>query len=224
MAVILGIIFDVDGVLCDSEPFICEAACRMFAQRHHLQVKPEDFVPFVGAGENRYVGGVAEKYGLKIDIEADKALTYQIYLQIIKGRLGPLPGAVEFIADARHRGLRLAVATSADRVKMDGNLAQIGLPATAFDACITGNDIERKKPFPDIFLKAADRLGLPAANCIVIEDAPNGVAAAKAAGSACLGLTSSFSAQTLRDCGADWVAPDLAHRPQEFLDVLPIPA
>ncbi|MCE5199878.1 HAD hydrolase-like protein, partial [bacterium] len=58
---IRGIIFDMDGVLVDSEPFICEAAMRMFAE-HGITVKPEDFLPFVGAGEDRYVGGVAEKY------------------------------------------------------------------------------------------------------------------------------------------------------------------
>ena len=58
-----GVIFDMDGVLLDSEPFICKAACMMFAERG-LAVKPEDFLPFVGAGENRYIGGVAEKYGL----------------------------------------------------------------------------------------------------------------------------------------------------------------
>ena len=96
-----GVIFDMDGVLCDSEPFICEAACRMFAERHGVTVRPDDFIPFVGAGENRYLGGVAEKHGVALDLEADKARTYDIYLEIIQGRLQPLPGAPEFIADCR---------------------------------------------------------------------------------------------------------------------------
>ena len=64
-----GVIFDMDGVLCDSEPFICEAACRMFHETHRVAVRPEDFVPFVGMGENRYLGGVAEKHGIRLDIE-----------------------------------------------------------------------------------------------------------------------------------------------------------
>jgi HAD superfamily hydrolase (TIGR01509 family) len=213
MAAIQGIIFDMDGVLCDSERFICEAACRMFKEQHNLTVKPDDFVPFVGAGENRYLGGVAEKYGIQWNLEQDKARTYAIYLQIITGRLPPLPGAVEFIRKCRARGLKLAVASSADKIKVDGNLAEVGLPATTFDACVTGNDVERKKPDPQIFLLAAQRLGLPAGRCIVVEDAPNGIKAAKAAGSRCLGLTTSFDDQTLRSAGADWTATDLAHLP-----------
>src|SRR5512146_124494 len=85
-----GVVFDMDGVLCDSEPFICEAATRMFAERYGLAVCREDFVPFVGAGENRYLGGVAEKHGVRLDLESDKKRTYDLYLQIIRGRLRPL--------------------------------------------------------------------------------------------------------------------------------------
>ena len=216
-----GVIFDMDGVLCDSEPFICEAACRMFAELHHLTVSPEDFVPFVGTGENRYLGGVAEKHGVKLDLERDKRRTYQIYLEIIRGRLEPLPGARDFLADCRRRGLKLAVATSADRIKMEGNLAQIGLPPETFDVTVNGLDIERKKPHPDIFLLAARRLGLPAASCLVVEDAPNGIQAGRAAGSRCLGLTTSFDAATLRQAGAEWTAPDLSRVPEEILSAAP---
>lgn len=209
-----GVIFDMDGVLCDSEQYICEAACRMFREVHHTTVQPGDFLPFVGAGENRYLGGVAEKYGLPFDLERDKARTYAIYLEIIHGRLTPLPGAVEFIRNCRAKGLKLAVATSADRVKLVGNLREIGIPEDRFDAVITGNDVERKKPDPEIFLLAAQYLGLSAAATVVVEDAPNGVQAAKAAGANCLALTTSFGEKTLRAAGADWIAPDLAHVPR----------
>jgi len=210
---IQGVIFDMDGVLCDSEEFIAKAGCRMFAETYGVTVCPEDFVPFVGTGEDRYLGGVAEKYGLAWDLEGDKTRTYEIYLEIIRGRLDPLAGAVEFIGACRAAGAKLAVATSADRVKMDGNLAEIGVPAERFDVCLTGCDVEHKKPHPEIFLAAAARLGLVPEQCLVVEDAPNGVQAAKAAGTKCLGLTTSFTEVELRDAGADWIAPDLAHVP-----------
>jgi HAD superfamily hydrolase (TIGR01509 family) len=213
-----GVIFDMDGVLCDSEPFICEAAIRMFADRHRVKALPGDFVPFVGAGEDRYLGGVAEKHGVQLDLEADKKYTYDTYLQIIRRRLQPLPGVREFIAACRDRGLKLAVATSADLVKLQGNLREIGVPMTTFDACVNGLEVEHKKPDPEIFLLAAERLGLPASDCLVVEDAPNGIRAGKAAGARCLGLTSSFDAKTLRAAGADWIAPDLAHAPKALLD------
>lgn len=210
-----GVIFDMDGVLCDSEPFIAAAAIEMFRQTYGIRATRADFAPFVGAGEDRFIGGVAEKYGVKLTMPRDKARTYEIYLETIKGKLLPLPGAVPFIHDCRARGLKIAVATSADRVKLVGNLAQIGVAAQTFDAVVTGDDVERKKPDPQIFLLAATRLNLPPANCLVIEDAPNGIRAGKSAGSRCLGITTTFDGGTLREAGADLVAADLAHVPPE---------
>ena len=210
-----GVIFDMDGVLCDSEPFIYEASRRMFVETYGINPKAEDFFPFVGAGEDRFIGGVAEKYGIRLDTERDKARTYVIYLEIIRGKLKPLPGVGEFVRRCRERGLKIAIASAADLVKVAGNMGQIGLSAKLFDAVLTGNDVRRKKPDPEIYLAAAARLGLRAENCLVVEDAPNGLRAGKAAGAACLGLTTKFDAATLRAAGADWVAPDLAHAPED---------
>ncbi len=211
----LGVIFDMDGVLCDSEPFIGRAGCEMFRRRFGLNVRTADFRPFVGTGEDRFLGGVAEKYGVALQMPQDKLLTYEIYLELIRGQLAPLAGAVQFVGDCRRRGLKLAVASSADRIKVEGTLGQIGLPPERFDAIVTGSDIARKKPFPDIFELAAKRLGLEAGQCLVVEDAPSGIRAGKAAGAACLGLTTSFDEATLWKAGADWIAPDLAHVPAD---------
>ena len=210
-----GVIFDMDGVLLDSEPFICKAACMMFAERG-LTVKPEDFIPFVGAGENRYIGGVAEKYNFPVDIIEVKRRTYEIYLEIIKGQLDPLPGVHEFLGACRKAGKKMALATSADYVKAEGNLREIGLPMSSFDAVITGDDVVHKKPHPEIFVRSAQKLGLDPRTCLVVEDAVNGVAAAKAAGSRCLALTTSFTREQL--AGADWFAPTLAEAPPEVLN------
>lgn len=212
---IKGVLFDMDGVLVDTERYICEAAVKMFAERG-VNVKEEDFIPFVGAGENRYVGGVAEKYGVREDIEVIKARTYEIYGLIVKGRLQPLDGVRDFIQKCKAKGLKLAVATSADRIKMEINLGEIGLPERTFDATINGLEVERKKPFPDIFIKAADKLGLSATDCLVVEDAVNGVEAAKAAGARVLGLTTSFTPEDLKK--ADWTAPNLAFAPDDAIN------
>ena len=205
-----GVIFDMDGVLCDSEPFICEAAMKMFAQRYGKAVECDDFLPFVGRGEDHYIGGVAEKHGIELALEADKKLTYDIYLEIIRGRLGPLPGVGSFIDRCRSLDIKAAVATSADETKMVGNLREIGLPQDTFDVCVNGLDVEHKKPHPEIFLLAIQRLGLRPEQCLVVEDAPSGIVAGKAAGAMCLGLTTSFSAEELLGAGADWTGADLA--------------
>ena len=208
-----GILFDMDGVLVDSEEFICEAATRMFAE-HCVYVEPEDFLPFVGSGEDRYLGGVAQKYNFPFDLEQDKTRTYEIYGELTKGKLKPLNGVISFIASCRQKGLKLAVATSADRVKILINLNEIGIPAETFDATINGLEVVNKKPDPEIFVKAAAKLRLKPQECLVIEDAVNGVKAAKAAGCKCLGLTTSFSVDDLSE--ADWVAKDLSKVPDEI--------
>ena len=217
---ILGVIFDMDGVLCDSEKFICLAAQRMFRETYGVDVPGEDFLPFVGAGEDRYVGGPGEKHGLTMDLPRDKARTYELYLEVIRGRLPPLPGVLEFIAECRRRDVKCAVATAADHVKMAGNLREIGVPEETFDAIVTGSDVERKKPHPDAFLLAAERLNLSADRCLVVEDAPNGCQAARAAGAMCLGLTTSFDADTLTNAGAHWIAPHLGGVPADVYNAL----
>ncbi len=202
-----GVIFDMDGVLADSEEFLARAACQMFAE-HGVTVRPEDFVPFIGTGETRYLGGVAEKYGLALDLARAKERTYDIYLQIIRGALRPLPGVHSFIERCRTLGKKIAVASSADRRKVEGNLREIGLGFGSFDAVVTGEDAARKKPAPDLFLTAAARLELPPQSCLVIEDAVSGVQAAKAAQMRCLALTTSFPKEALAE--ADFIAADLS--------------
>jgi beta-phosphoglucomutase len=212
---IKGVLFDMDGVLVDSEPFICRAAMMMFSELG-LEVLPGDFIPFTGMGENRYIGGVAEKYGISVNIDEVKARTYEIYEEIVKDKLEPLPGSHEFISKCRNKGFRLALATSADRTKMEVNLREIGLSGKTFDSIITGLDVNRKKPFPDIYLKAAEMLNLNPAECLVVEDAVSGIKAGKSAGCRCLAVTSSFDAEELKN--ADWICHSLLEVPEEVLN------
>ena len=167
-------------------------------------------------GENRYIGGVAENHGISVDIEKVKARTYEIYEDIVRGKLSSLPGAHEFIARCREKGFRLALATSADRVKMEVNLREIGLPSDTFHYIVTGLDVENKKPFPDIYIKAAENIGLEPHECLVVEDAVSGIKAGKAAGCRCLAVTSSFGAGVLAE--ADWICGSLLDVPEEAIN------
>jgi len=206
-----AVIFDMDGVLTDSEWFIAEAARRMFAENHGLQVVHDDFLPFVGHGENAFLGGVAAKYALTgFELERDKARTYAIYTDLVKGRLKALPGAVDFVHACRDGGFRTALATSTDYIKMMANLVEIGLADGAFDALVNGLDVARRKPFPDIFLEAARRIGVQPGACWVVEDSVGGVAAAKAAGMRCLAVLTTFPSDELAAAGADRIVPNLA--------------
>ncbi|GHV86190.1 phosphatase [Spirochaetia bacterium] len=244
-----AVIFDMDGVLTDSEWFIAEAGRLMFKETHGTDVTHEDFLPFVGLGENRFLGGVAEKYAITdFDIKRDKARTYEIYVDLVKNPAGsggtprslePLPGSVEFVHRCRELGLKTALATSTDHIKMMANLEAVGLLNTemrseqiglaaaieaaarnkAFDAMVNGLDVERQKPFPDLFLEAAARLEEDTAACWVVEDSLGGIEAAKAAGMRCLALLTTFPEDQIRAAGPDKIAKDLsAIKPEELLD------
>jgi HAD superfamily hydrolase (TIGR01509 family) len=192
-----AVIFDMDGVLTDSEPLINEAAIAMFKEKG-LTVQPDDFIPFIGAGEERYVGGVAEKYNFPLDPAAGKHRTYEIYFDLVPTKLETFPGVLELVETCRNAGLRVAVASSADRNKVAVNLQKIGLPIEAWDAVVSGELVEHKKPAPDIFLLAAKTLGVKPAECVVVEDAANGIQAAKAAGMRTVGVAHTLPAEHLR--------------------------
>jgi beta-phosphoglucomutase len=205
-----AVLFDMDGVLVDSEAFIAEAAIAMLAESYGVVATREDFLAFVGTGEDRFISGAAARHGIQVEIERDKARTYDLYDQLVRGRLEALPGAVDFVRECRSRGLRTAVATSADRRKLEVNLREIGIALDEFDALVDGTQVERKKPWPDIYLEAARRTGSDPSRCLVVEDAVSGVLAAKAAGCLCLALGGSFPEYELLAAGADWYRRDLS--------------
>jgi HAD superfamily hydrolase (TIGR01509 family) len=213
---IRAVIFDMDGVLTDSEPLINAAAIAMFGEKG-LVVQPKDFLPFVGAGEDRYIGGVAEKYHFPLDLPAAKHRTYEIYLGLVPSQLEVFPGVHQLLLACRQAGLRIAVASSADRIKVIANLQKIDLPVESWDAVVTAEQVEHKKPMPDIFLSAAQNLGVDPSACVVVEDAVNGVQAAKAAGMRCIAVAQTFPPELLRE--ADLVRDTIADI--QLLDLAP---
>ena len=204
-----AVIFDMDGVLVDSEPIINAAAIRALAE-FGIAARPQDFEPFVGAGEDRYVGGVAELHG-RTYVAAMKHRTYDWYLKLLPEMGKAFPGARDLVEYLHRLRIACAVASSADRVKVEANLTQVlQVPLDRFAAIVTGEDVFRRKPHPDIFLEAARRLDVPPAACCVIEDAVHGVEAAKAAGMRCIAVTTSFATETLAVAGADVVKGAIA--------------
>ena len=200
---IQAIIFDMDGVLVDSEPVITKAA-RLALAEYGIAAQDADFHPFTGMGEDRFIGGVAEKYGVAYQLEM-KRRTYEIYLQIVDREIGIYPGIPALLQALRARGLKTAVASSADAVKVRANLPAAGIETVLFDVLCSGEDVIHKKPAPDIFLLAAGRLEVPPEACVVIEDALSGIQAAKAAGMHCVAIATSFPSERLLAAGADAV-------------------
>ena len=207
----LGILFDMDGVLVDSEPVITAAACESL-NRYGIPAKLEDFKEFTGMGENRFLGGVCEKYGFQYDLSM-KALCYEIYGELVDAELKIYDGTKPMLAELKRQGRSMALASSADLIKVRHNLRVAGIPFETFGVVLTGDDVERKKPYPDIYLAAAQGIGLPASACVVVEDAVSGVEAGKAAGAYVIAVTTTFSGEALLDAGADVLIPDIGKLP-----------
>jgi beta-phosphoglucomutase len=212
-----AVVFDLDGTLCDSEPFIAAAAAEALRRRYGIEVATTDFAPFVGAGDDRFIAGAAAAHGVTADLAIDKPLTYQVYLELIPGALQPIGGVHAFLDRLRAAGLRLALATGSDRPKLRGNLDALRLPEATFEVVVSAEDVSRKKPDPETFLVAIGRLGLEPERCLVVEDARNGVLAGRAAGCEVLAIASSQAPEVLRDAGARAVALDYTAFPADLL-------
>ena len=139
-----------------------------------------------------------------------KDYLYTCYGEHVKEEANIPDGVLDVLHTLRARGYRLAVCSSADRVKVLMNLSAIGADEALFDHLVTGTDIKNPKPDPEIYLTGAASLGLAPSECIVVEDAPSGIRAAHAAGIEAIGLATSFPADYLREqAQPDYLLPDL---------------
>jgi cytidine deaminase len=215
-----ALVFDVDGVIVETEILNAKASVEMFRRLYGAAVQPEDFQPFIGTGDERYVEGVAEKHGVTIDTRAAVLERERCFFELLATEpLPAAPGVAALIQAARDRAdVRLAIATSGNRSKQVQVIEGAGLKLEWFDVVITGDMVARKKPDPLIYQLAAEGLGLPPNRCIVIEDAPSGVKAAKAAGCLCVAVMSSVGAEEL--AGADRIVGSLAEVSLEGLEAL----
>ncbi|XP_022865066.1 protein SUPPRESSOR OF QUENCHING 1, chloroplastic isoform X2 [Olea europaea var. sylvestris] len=206
-----AVLFDMDGVLCNSEELSRMAAVDVFAEMG-VQVTVEDFVPFMGTGEANFLGGVASVKGVKeFNPEEAKKRFFEIYLdKYAKPNSGiGFPGALELVTECKSNGLKVAVASSADRIKVEANLAAAGLPLSMFDAVVSADAFENLKPAPDIFLAASMNLNVPPSECIVIEDALAGVEAAKSANMRCIAVTTTLSEDILTEAGPSLIRKEI---------------
>lgn len=175
-----ALIFDMDGLLVDSEGLASDAMDRLLDE-YQLDRKPEIHDKLLGRRLVEALAIVRDGYGMEVDVEILIARYSDLRIEALRGSVKAMPGAQEIIARARLAGLPIALATSGMRIHADISLGETGL-ADLFDSETTGDEVTRGKPAPDLFLLAAERLGIEPAHAVVLEDSPLGVEAAKAAG------------------------------------------
>ncbi len=212
MTRLYGLIFDVDGVIADTEAVNARATIKVFEDLLGVKgVKREDFEAGLGRGAEEYVKSAARVHGLELTEEQVKKATQlrqEHFLKILSEEpLPAFPGVLELMNEAlRREDFRVAIATSGTLEKSRAVLDAAKVPYQKM-VYINGNDVKNKKPDPELFLLAAKHLGIEPTNCVVIEDAPNGVQAAKAAGAKCIAVTNSTSAANLQQ--ADLICDSL---------------
>ncbi|WP_437686865.1 HAD family hydrolase [Sorangium sp. So ce176] len=206
-----ALIFDLDGVIIDTEALHAEAK-RLTFERYGIAVPERLYTEFRGRSDLDMVEHVVRELAGGALSPAEVVGTKHDVFRTLHEKIAPVEGALEFIRLARRRFERLALATSATRENQAFAFEKFDL-RPFFDVVVTSEDIRRTKPHPDPYLKAAEKLGLSPGACLVIEDSTNGILSARAAGCAVAAITTSFSRDELRDARADMMVdsfPELA--------------
>ena len=207
-----GLIFDVDGVIADTEAANAAVSITVLAELFGIEgAVREDFEAGLGRGAQEYVRAGARAHGVELtdeQVEEATQLRQDYFLEMLKEKpLLPFPGVLELMAEAMQReDFRVAIATSGTLEKSSAVLNAANVPYKEM-VHINGNDVKNKKPDPELFLLAAAGLGIDPADCVVIEDAPDGIQAAKTAGAKCIAVTNSADAAKLQQ--ADLICDSL---------------
>ena len=185
---IQAVIFDMDGVLVDSE-FLHTKAEKKTLAPYGIELSKEEINNYMGMGVKMILKSLIEKYPLPITGETLFRIHEKNLSDLFQEELEIMPGAMEIINHLKNRKIKLALASSSSPALIDLVLKIIHLES-AFDVVISGEEVANGKPFPDIFRKTAELLNVQPDRCVVIEDSKNGVTAAKSAGMICIGFRS----------------------------------
>mgnify|MGYP000424574366 CR=1 FL=1 len=205
-----AIVFDVDGVLVDSEP-LHKWAWDQVLTRYGVAIGPGELDQFIGIPCEVMLAYFQEKAGISLPDAAidDKR---DLFDSAMGARLKPVEGAPETVRELHRRGFPLAAASNSPVDRVRDMLTAIGI-WDCFSAAAGIDEVDRGKPEPDVYLLACERLGVAPGRCLAVEDSPTGVRAACAAGLTVWGYVYDFSEEALREAGAVAVIHSLSEVP-----------
>jgi beta-phosphoglucomutase len=181
-----GIIFDLDGLLVDSEP-LQERAIGGVLARYGIHLSTDDFVAMVGISTPQNFLDILHRHGPFETLDRLLEQKHALYREIAGAELRPMPGAIALVKAAAAAEIPRAVASSSPLADVALSLEAVGLAAD-LPLRIGGDQVAATKPAPDLYLRGLELIGLPAARCVGLEDTAHGVHAAKAAGLACVAV------------------------------------
>jgi beta-phosphoglucomutase len=188
-----AVIFDMDGVLVDTEPFHIQTEKRMF-RKMNLDISDEEHAGYMGTATDVMWKQIIGKRNLSLDIAEMTELTIQEGLPFFYSleKIDPMPGLVDLLEILKAKKIPMAVASSSDTETIRLILEKSGL-RKYFQHAVSSSQVGKSKPEPDVFLHAAKLLGVAPENCVVFEDSENGIKAAKAAGMFCIAYSGASS-------------------------------
>jgi len=195
MTAIRAILWDMDGVIVDSMDYHYRAFRGVLSAYGRALSRDEYFGELIGLRNDAIFSRLLGPLRVE-EVSSLKSAKEGAYRRLIAGHVEALPGALDLIALARKAGLHQAIVSSTPRGNIALILQSLGIEE-AFDVVVGEEDALRGKPDPEGFLVAASRLGVAPALCVVIEDAPEGIAAGKAAGMRCIAVTTTRAAENL---------------------------
>lgn len=202
---IRAVVFDMDGVIVDSEPYSMQALVEVLRE-YGIEPTTEDLRRSYGRGIRDDFEHYFRKYRVSADIEVAMIRKHARYFRLADGHLRAFAGVRSLIERLRKGGYRVGLASSGSREKVQFGMTALGL-GELFKAIVSGDDVTQSKPHPEIYLLAAQRLGMQPSACVAIEDAPAGIEAAKRAGMRCIAVTNSVAREQLQ--AADLVVDSL---------------
>ena len=195
----IAVIFDMDGVICHTNPYHSIAFREFFSVRD-LAPSDEDFAQHMFGKSNSYI----LSHFLKRPIEGAELLQMEeekegLFRKIYEPHVAPITGIVEFISDLKSNAVKIGVATSAPRANLDLIFSKVDL-REKLGSIMASEDVKKNKPDPEVYLTSALNLGVSPAQCVVFEDSFSGVTAALNAGMSVVGVLTSHTKEELPPC------------------------
>ncbi len=193
-----AVIFDMDGVIIDSEKLWFKVGESLLS-KYGIDYTEEMRRKIMGMGSIETMELIKRTYSIKDSISSLLEQRNHIVLEVFNNSIVPLiPTAIDFIKMVSRNGYKIAIASSSPQELINLVVNRLEL-AGYFSAIVSGDKVSRGKPYPDIYLLTARELKVDNKRCLVLEDSPNGVKAAKNAGMKCIGITTNASKEELKE-------------------------